>query len=99
MKQYPIPKLKTQKSRLYHIDLYRIKDSQEAYSFGFDEVLQDEKAIVVIEWADKITEFLPKEKLIIKFNFFNKNKREIEFKAFGKKYQDLILKLSKKRLK
>ncbi len=38
---------------LYHIDLYRLDQSQEQYSIGLDEIL-GETAFVVIEWSEKL---------------------------------------------
>lgn len=38
---------------LYHIDLYRINDPEELYDIGFEEILE-EKAVIAIEWPDKL---------------------------------------------
>ncbi len=40
---------------LYHIDLYRISDTDELYDIGFEEILDDE-GIVAIEWPDRLPE-------------------------------------------
>src|SRR5262249_5923145 len=38
--------------RFYHIDLYRLDEGvSAAHAVGLDEVLTDEHAVVVIEWA------------------------------------------------
>lgn len=43
---------------LYHIDLYRLNTGAEtAYTVDLDEILQDENAIVVIEWAERLGNF------------------------------------------
>ncbi len=39
---------------LYHVDLYRLEGAKELYSIGLDEILSSE-AVVVIEWAEKLT--------------------------------------------
>ena len=44
---------------LYHIDLYRIHSNQEALYLGLDEYLEGE-GITAIEWAERITDLLPK---------------------------------------
>jgi tRNA threonylcarbamoyladenosine biosynthesis protein TsaE len=41
--------------KLYHLDLYRLKDNDDYQSFGLDEMLDDKSGIVVIEWPEKIT--------------------------------------------
>jgi len=39
---------------LYHIDLYRLDEgSSAAHAVDLDEILTDQNAIVIIEWADR----------------------------------------------
>ncbi len=41
--------------RLYHIDLYRLAEgAQAAHAVDLDELLTDERAVIVIEWAERI---------------------------------------------
>jgi tRNA threonylcarbamoyladenosine biosynthesis protein TsaE len=40
---------------LYHIDLYRLEaGAAAAYAVDLDEILTDEKAVAIIEWADRL---------------------------------------------
>jgi tRNA threonylcarbamoyladenosine biosynthesis protein TsaE len=40
---------------LYHIDLYRLNEgASAAHAVDLDEILTDEKAVVVIEWAQRL---------------------------------------------
>lgn len=40
---------------LYHIDLYRLDEgASAAHAVDLDEILTDEKAVVVIEWAQRL---------------------------------------------
>ena len=40
---------------LYHIDLYRLDEgASAAHAVDLDEILTDEKAVVVIEWAKRL---------------------------------------------
>lgn len=40
---------------VYHIDLWRISDlSDAAAEVGLDEILENENAVVIIEWAEKL---------------------------------------------
>jgi tRNA threonylcarbamoyladenosine biosynthesis protein TsaE len=40
---------------LYHIDLYRLKTgAAAAYAVDLDEILKDENAVVIIEWAERL---------------------------------------------
>ena len=52
--------------RLVHIDSYRL-DRGEAEGIGLEEILDDERAIVVIEWAERVAELLPNERIEIEF--------------------------------
>jgi tRNA A37 threonylcarbamoyladenosine biosynthesis protein TsaE len=41
--------------RLYHIDLYRLDEgATAAHAVDLDELLGDESAVIVIEWAERI---------------------------------------------
>jgi len=41
--------------RFYHIDLYRLdKGPAAAHAVDLDELLADEKAVIVIEWAERL---------------------------------------------
>jgi tRNA threonylcarbamoyladenosine biosynthesis protein TsaE len=49
---------KTENRNIYHIDLWRLDDGRSAgRAVGLDEILEDEKAIVIIEWAEKLKDF------------------------------------------
>lgn len=52
---------------LYHIDLYRLdKGASAAHAVDLDEILTDEKAVVVIEWAERLGHYpLPQNVLKI----------------------------------
>ena len=41
--------------RLYHIDLYRLDEgASAAHAVDLDELLADERAVIVIEWAERM---------------------------------------------
>lgn len=63
----------------YHIDCYRIQKPKEILDLGFKEIVSNPKNIVAIEWADYIRKILPKNILLLKFKFINKNKRKITY--------------------
>jgi tRNA threonylcarbamoyladenosine biosynthesis protein TsaE len=44
--------------QLIHLDAYRIKDTSEVDELGLDELLED-GAVLVVEWAARIKNFLP----------------------------------------
>lgn len=61
----------------YHIDLYRIETEKELEGLGIEETLNDKNAIIVIEWAEKLGELLPKQRIDICFEHFSKHERKI----------------------
>ncbi len=71
---------------LFHMDIYRLKDSDQ--SVGFNDYF-NQNAICLIEWADLIAKYLPKERLEIRFVIVDENTRILVFTPYGKKYEDL----------
>jgi tRNA threonylcarbamoyladenosine biosynthesis protein TsaE len=64
--RYPTPS----GGELIHIDCYRLGETRtdptlEAATFGLDEILTDEQAITVIEWAERVADLLPVDYLQI----------------------------------
>jgi len=45
---------------------------------GFKEIISNPKNIVALEWADRIRKILPKNSIILKFEFIGQNKRKIK---------------------
>lgn len=81
------------KIKLYHIDLYRIKDENEALELGLEEILFGQKGITAIEWAEKIPSLLPDELLMIKIKYTGKFNRSVEITAKGKRYEEVLKQL------
>ncbi len=74
-----ISEYKGSKSWLYHIDCYRLKNSQQFINIGGEEYLAPDKGITLIESADIIEGILPKYTIIINFKRITgkSNHREI----------------------
>ncbi|RDW18822.1 tRNA (adenosine(37)-N6)-threonylcarbamoyltransferase complex ATPase subunit type 1 TsaE [Oceanobacillus chungangensis] len=71
----------------YHIDAYRLEHSEE--DIGLEEYIHG-NGVTVIEWAQFIEEFLPEERINIRINYINENKRELEFTSTSG-YFELVL--------
>jgi tRNA threonylcarbamoyladenosine biosynthesis protein TsaE len=74
---------------LYHLDCYRIKDSSEIDTIGFDDML-DSKGILVIEWAERIDDALPQDCLWIELKVTDERRRNFIIQATGKRHQALL---------
>ena len=53
---------------LYHLDLYRMHDVNDMTQLGLSEIFADTNNIVVIEWADRLGDHLPVDRLDIHFS-------------------------------
>ncbi len=48
---------KTEKFDVYHIDFWRLNEKADvAQAVGLDEILEDETAVVIMEWSEKLLE-------------------------------------------
>lgn len=63
--------------KIYHFDFYRINKPNELFDLGFDDYLNDESAVIFIEWADLFKELLPKRFYEVKFAVIEDNLRRI----------------------
>jgi len=67
---------------LYHFDLYRLEDLKGISSIGYDEFLYG-NGVSVIEWADRLGEFLPDEYLKIEMKHKSSEERIIKISKKG----------------
>ncbi len=72
---------------LYHMDVYRIEESDG--TIGFSDYFNKD-AVSIIEWADMISDELPEERLDIDFKIIDENTRVLILKPLGEKYEDLV---------
>jgi tRNA threonylcarbamoyladenosine biosynthesis protein TsaE len=61
--------------RFYHIDLYRLEAGAHQL-LGLEEILDDEKAVTVIEWADRLG-FLPARPTNVEMSYLSPSERSI----------------------
>ena len=62
----------------YHLDAYRIENTQEAYQIGLEELFEED-AFFFVEWPEKIKEFLPINTIWLYIREIEQNKRLITF--------------------
>ncbi len=62
---------------LVHIDAYRLKHSYELRKLHFVELLADPKNLILIEWADKVADLLPKDHIKLHFEFIDDTTRKV----------------------
>ena len=64
---------------LIHIDAYRLKNANELLRLRFDELVDDPKNIIFIEWPENVTEAIPENTPKINFTFIDEKTRTISF--------------------
>lgn len=83
---------------LFHLDLYRVRSPDEAIGFGLDDYLSGD-GVLAIEWAEKIRDALPRERLWITFRHLGsqtprslagETQRGISIQATGARYEELL---------
>ena len=75
-------------ARLFHMDAYRLDSASEAEELDLDAMLA--QGPLLIEWPERINGLVPDERLWIKFEHVDEEEREMNFRAAGKRYDDLL---------
>jgi tRNA threonylcarbamoyladenosine biosynthesis protein TsaE len=63
--------------KVYHLDLYRLKDVSESYDIGIEEVLYG-GGISFIEWPEKVTALLPENTVVVNVTVLEDQSRTIK---------------------
>ncbi len=74
---------------LYHVDCYRIEGVQETGELGLEDFLGGQ-GLCVIEWADKVMEVLPSERLLVHIEYAGDRERRLRMEAQGTRYEGLL---------
>lgn len=61
---------------IYHFDLYRLENEEEAYDIGFEDYL-DSGAVCLIEWPDKVEEILPEDTVMVDIKVNDDGSRDL----------------------
>ena len=77
---------------LLHFDAYRLADADELYAIGFADYL-DQNALIVMEWAELVSEALPKERLDIQLSGSGDEPRTLTLTPHGEKYAAILERL------
>jgi len=83
------------KTILYHCDAYRLNPDEPLDNeiLEIDHVL--ENGVLIMEWAERMKDSLPKENLWIDMDYIDEEQRHLVFTPNGKKYEQLLKKLQK----
>ena len=74
---------------LFHFDAYRLADEDELYAMGFEDYL-DRSGLILMEWADRVTGALPRERLDIEIVGSGADARTVRLAPHGESYEGLV---------
>lgn len=83
------PRFKDGRS-LYHVDCYRLESAADVWSVGLEDMLDDERHALVIEWPERLAHLLPPDRLEIHITYLNETRRALRFSATGSRSADLL---------
>lgn len=70
------------KRKIYHFDAYRLRNSNEFLELGADEYF-DDNGISLVEWADKVADVMPEDRLEISITPISEISRRFAISAKG----------------
>ena len=62
---------------VYHIDLYRIENERELATLGLEELIADERNVVLIEWGEKFPRLVKQRDIEIAIERTGEEERRI----------------------
>lgn len=75
--------------KLCHFDAYRLSDADELYAIGFSDYLRDD-AMLLMEWADLVSDALPAERLDVTVSGFGSDARTVTLTPHGARYEEAM---------
>jgi tRNA threonylcarbamoyladenosine biosynthesis protein TsaE len=81
---------------VYHFDTYRLKDEDEFLALGPEEFFES-NGLTFVEWADRVAELLPKDRVEITIEVVDETKRRITINATSQRLNDCIASASAAR--
>ncbi|MCH7588610.1 MAG: tRNA (adenosine(37)-N6)-threonylcarbamoyltransferase complex ATPase subunit type 1 TsaE [Chloroflexi bacterium] len=76
-------------ARIYHLDAFRLRGTQEIYELGFLELLED-GGLLLIEWPERVAEAIPAERIWVNLHWADESQRGLRFDAVGPRYERLL---------
>ena len=77
---------------IYHLDAYRLKDEDEFRALGPEEFFESD-GLTIVEWAEKVSDCLPDERLEIDIAVGDDQARTFKVTGHGKRYAEVVKKL------
>ncbi|MCA9081502.1 MAG: tRNA (adenosine(37)-N6)-threonylcarbamoyltransferase complex ATPase subunit type 1 TsaE [Planctomycetaceae bacterium] len=91
IQEYPTP------IPVCHLDAYRLRDVDEFLELGVDELLGGD-CICLIEWASRVAEVLPQDRLSLQIEVLDESQRRLSWTARGPRSSELLKSLQRLHL-
>jgi tRNA threonylcarbamoyladenosine biosynthesis protein TsaE len=79
------------RNTVYHLDLYRLTGGAADFeNAGLSECLREPQGVVCIEWAERIEQLLPDDRLEIEFEHLGPERRRVHLLATGPRSAKLV---------
>src|SRR3989338_583794 len=85
MKRYPIKAIGHRPlaiSYLYNLDCYRLNSGKELEALGFKEIVSDPRNIILIEWAERVKDALPRKYVKVHIDHVDETTRKLQIFNF-----------------
>ena len=79
---------KPEGTALYHMDAYRLENSEDAFSLDLENMISN--GALIIEWPERIKDALPEEHLWIDLTWVDEFQRRMVFTPVGEKYRTIL---------
>jgi tRNA threonylcarbamoyladenosine biosynthesis protein TsaE len=75
---------------IIHFDVYRLKRTEDFLDLGVEEYFAS-GSLCLVEWADRVCDYLPDERIDIEFEAVGKTERSISIVTVGRRYKPLVM--------
>jgi tRNA threonylcarbamoyladenosine biosynthesis protein TsaE len=79
---------------LYHFDAYRLRSAADMLDIGCEEIFFG-PGVSVVEWADRVPECLPDERLWVRIEIIGPASRRIALTPLGERWAGFVASLAK----
>jgi tRNA threonylcarbamoyladenosine biosynthesis protein TsaE len=66
-------------SRLFHLDLYRLRAGEDLASIGFNDLMASADGVMLVEWPERAATVLPERFLLIEMETVGFSQRRMRF--------------------
>jgi len=74
---------------IYHLDAYRLRDGDEFRELGPEEFFESD-GLTIIEWADKVADCLPDERVEIDIEVTGQTQRRFVVRGIGQREEQFV---------